>query len=39
MPGTIETEDTLFARLRPRLVALSRRIVGSAADAEDVVQD
>jgi RNA polymerase sigma-70 factor (ECF subfamily) len=29
----------VFATLRPRLVALSRRIVGSTADAEDVVQD
>lgn len=29
----------LFEQLRPRLVALSLRIVGSAADAEDVVQD
>jgi RNA polymerase sigma-70 factor (ECF subfamily) len=29
----------LFEQLRPRLIALSLRIVGSAADAEDVVQD
>lgn len=29
----------VFEQLRPRLVALSLRIVGSAADAEDVVQD
>jgi RNA polymerase sigma-70 factor (ECF subfamily) len=29
----------LFEQLRPRLTAISRRIVGSEADAEDVVQD
>jgi RNA polymerase sigma-70 factor (ECF subfamily) len=29
----------MFEQLRPRLVALSLRIVGSVADAEDVVQD
>lgn len=41
MPCTTETETDadVFERLRPRLVALSLRIVGSAADAEDVVQD
>ena len=34
------TSDTdVFEQLRPRLIALSLRIVGSAADAEDVVQD
>ena len=37
MPSITDIDE--FARLRPRLVALSRRIVGSAADAEDVVQD
>lgn len=34
-----EANETLFQQLRPRLTALSLRIVGSAADAEDVVQD
>jgi hypothetical protein len=29
----------LFEQLRPRLTAISRRIVGSEAEAEDVVQD
>jgi RNA polymerase sigma-70 factor (ECF subfamily) len=33
------TATDVFEQLRPRLVALSLRIVGSAADAEDVVQD
>jgi RNA polymerase sigma-70 factor (ECF subfamily) len=37
MPCTATTY--VFEQLRPRLVALSLRIVGSAADAEDVVQD
>jgi RNA polymerase sigma-70 factor (ECF subfamily) len=37
MPGITDADE--FERLRPRLVALSLRIVGSAADAEDVVQD
>jgi RNA polymerase sigma-70 factor (ECF subfamily) len=37
MPRTATTY--VFEQLRPRLVALSLRIVGSAADAEDVVQD
>jgi RNA polymerase sigma-70 factor (ECF subfamily) len=37
MPGT--TVSDVFEQLRPRLVALSLRIVGSAAEAEDVVQD
>ncbi|MCS0628144.1 sigma-70 family RNA polymerase sigma factor [Telluria mixta] len=37
MPCT--TAIDVFEQLRPRLVALSLRIVGSAADAEDVVQD
>ena len=39
MPDIIDTDATLFERLRPRLRAISLRIVGSAADAEDVVQD
>lgn len=39
MPCINDIDGTLFERLRPRLVALSLRIVGSAADAEDVVQD
>ena len=34
-----DANETLFEQLRPRLTALSLRIVGSAADAEDVVQD
>jgi RNA polymerase sigma factor (sigma-70 family) len=37
MPSITDIDE--FERLRPRLVALSLRIVGSAADAEDVVQD
>jgi RNA polymerase sigma-70 factor (ECF subfamily) len=39
MPCTTDTDADVFERLRPRLVALSLRIVGSTADAEDVVQD
>jgi RNA polymerase sigma factor (sigma-70 family) len=39
MPCTTDTESALFERLRPRLKAISLRIVGSEADAEDVVQD
>ena len=39
MPDIIDTDPTLFERLRPRLQAISLRIVGSAAEAEDVVQD
>lgn len=39
MPDIIDTDGTLFERLRPRLQAISLRIVGSAAEAEDVVQD
>lgn len=31
--------DTLFEQLRPRLKAISARIVGSEAEAEDIVQD
>jgi RNA polymerase sigma-70 factor (ECF subfamily) len=39
MPSITDIDANVFERLRPRLVALSLRIVGSAADAEDVVQD
>lgn len=39
MPHTREPDTTLFEQLRPRLTAISRRIVGSEAEAEDVVQD
>lgn len=33
------TETDLFEQLRPRLTAISCRIVGSEAEAEDIVQD
>jgi RNA polymerase sigma factor (sigma-70 family) len=33
------TESALFEQLRARLTAISSRIVGSTADAEDIVQD
>ena len=39
MPPTTDTDGALFEQLRPRLQAISRRIVGSEAEAEDVVQD
>jgi RNA polymerase sigma factor (sigma-70 family) len=39
MTRTPDLDAALFERLRPRLTAISRRIVGSQADAEDVVQD
>lgn len=42
MPDANDPYDpagALFEQLRPRLTAISRRIVGSDADAEDVVQD
>lgn len=39
MPPTLDPDGALFHRLRPRLEAISRRIVGSAAEAEDIVQD
>jgi RNA polymerase sigma-70 factor (ECF subfamily) len=39
MPCTTDTAGALFEQLRPRLKAISLRIVGSEADAEDVVQD
>lgn len=37
-PTDIDTDARLFEQLRPRLTAISRRIVGSEAEAEDVVQ-
>jgi RNA polymerase sigma factor (sigma-70 family) len=39
MPSTIDSAGALFEQLRPRLTAISRRIVGSDAEAEDIVQD
>lgn len=39
MPPTYDARGAMFAQLRPRLTAISRRIVGSDAEAEDVVQD
>jgi RNA polymerase sigma-70 factor (ECF subfamily) len=39
MPCTPDTDGALFEQLRPRLIAISRRIVGSKAEAEDIVQD
>jgi RNA polymerase sigma-70 factor (ECF subfamily) len=39
MPRTPDQDGAMFEQLRPRLIAISRRIVGSQADAEDVVQD
>jgi RNA polymerase sigma-70 factor (ECF subfamily) len=39
MPCTTDTDGATFERLRPRLTALSCRIVGSRAEAEDIVQD
>ena len=39
MPPITDTDGALFQTLRPRLQAISRRIVGSEAEAEDVVQD
>jgi RNA polymerase sigma-70 factor (ECF subfamily) len=39
MPTTPDPTGALFEQLRPRLTAISRRIVGSEAEAEDVVQD
>ncbi len=39
MPSTADPDGALFQQLRPRLSAISRRIVGSAAEAEDIVQD
>lgn len=39
MPHTTDTDGALFEQLRPRLKAISLRIVGSKAEAEDIVQD
>ncbi|WP_332853733.1 sigma-70 family RNA polymerase sigma factor [Duganella sp. S19_KUP01_CR8] len=39
MPSTSDTDGAMFERLRPRLKAISCRIVGSEAEAEDIVQD
>jgi RNA polymerase sigma factor (sigma-70 family) len=39
MPRTTDTDGAIFEQLRPRLTAISCRIVGSEAEAEDVVQD
>ena len=39
MPHTPDPDGVLFEGLRRRLTAISRRIVGSEAEAEDIVQD
>lgn len=39
MPATHDLDAVLFEQLRPRLTAISCRIVGSTAEAEDIVQD
>jgi len=39
MPRTTDTDGALLEQLRPRLKAISCRIVGSEAEAEDIVQD
>lgn len=39
MPRTDDTDSAMFEQLRPRLKAISCRIVGSEAEAEDIVQD
>lgn len=39
MPSRPDPLGDAFERLRPRLTAISRRIVGSQAEAEDIVQD
>jgi len=39
MPPTTDPYGAVFEQLRPRLTAISCRIVGSAAEAEDIVQD
>ncbi|WP_167761287.1 sigma-70 family RNA polymerase sigma factor [Duganella callida] len=39
MPSTNDIDGALFEQLRPRLKAISARIVGSEAEAEDIVQD
>ncbi|MGH2354086.1 MAG: sigma-70 family RNA polymerase sigma factor [Chloroflexota bacterium] len=38
-PGQLEQAVACFTRARPRLFGIAYRIVGNAADAEDVVQD
>jgi RNA polymerase sigma factor (sigma-70 family) len=39
MPRITDHDGALFEQLRPRLKAISRRIVDSDAEAEDIVQD
>jgi DNA-directed RNA polymerase specialized sigma24 family protein len=39
MPRITDPDGALFEQLRPRLKAISLRIVGSEAEAEDIVQD
>ena len=39
MSSTEDPDGLLFEQLRPRLIAISCRIVGSEAEAEDIVQD
>jgi RNA polymerase sigma-70 factor (ECF subfamily) len=39
MPRAQDLDAALFEQLRPRLTAISRRIVGSEAEAQDIVQD
>lgn len=39
MPSATDPDGAAFEQLRPRLTAISRRIVGSRAEAEDIVQD
>lgn len=39
MPRPLDLDGALFEQLRPRLTAISRRIVGSEAEAQDIVQD
>ena len=39
MPRTTDTDGAMFEQLRPRLKAISCRIVGSEAEADDIVQD
>lgn len=38
-PATSDSAAAVFARARPQLRALAHRLLGSAADADDVVQD
>src|SRR5690349_2308497 len=38
-PDQLEQAAACFTRARPRLFGIAYRIVGNAADAEDVVQD